>query len=98
MRLADPANEETTRDRLVEQGIFLLKAFHDEFTKDASGRETEFWRGELAGWRHTLERIYGEGATHNIIDLVRHGANLPIPHAGTPAGDGYLGIDLEADF
>ena len=34
-----------TINRLVEQGEFLLKSFHDEHQKDPDGVETEFARG-----------------------------------------------------
>ena len=34
--------------RLIEQGIFLLEALHNEYKKDPISRETEFWCGNLA--------------------------------------------------
>ena len=43
-----------TINRLVEQGEFLLKSYHLEYEKDPAGSETEFLRGDFAGWRDTL--------------------------------------------
>jgi hypothetical protein len=48
-----------TINRLVKQGEFLLKTFHAEYEKDPAGHETEFLRGELAGWRDTLHKATG---------------------------------------
>jgi hypothetical protein len=44
-------------NRLVEQGEFLLKTFHAEYEKDPAGYETEFLRGDLAGWRDTFAHV-----------------------------------------
>ena len=82
----------------MEQGAFLLKAFHQEFAKDKRSRQTEFWRGELAGWRNTVHSIYGAAVAQDIIDRARHQTNLPVSHCGEPTDDGYLGFDSAADF
>jgi Tfp pilus assembly protein PilV len=89
-----------TVNRLVEQGEFLLKTFHQEYAKDRTSRETEFSRGNLAGWRHTLHTIYGDGEASAIIDRVRNSTKLPIPHSGplAPDGSGYYGLDSGADM
>jgi hypothetical protein len=79
-----------TINRLVEQGEFLLKSFHDEHLKDPAGVETEFARGELIGWRstlHTLFRNYAE----DIVTRVVARTHLPIPDGTVPSGatDGF---------
>jgi hypothetical protein len=51
-----------TINRLVEQGEFLLQGFHDEHQQDPDGVEAEFARGELVGWRSTLNTLYRDGA------------------------------------
>jgi hypothetical protein len=76
MRLA-LQNAETI-NRLVEQGEFLLKSFHDEHQKDPKGMETEFARGELAGWRSTLHTLYGDCA-EDIVSRVTTRTRLTIP-------------------
>ncbi len=43
-----------TSEELVRSGGFWLKAFHQSYAKDPVGRETEFWRGQIAGWKRTL--------------------------------------------
>jgi hypothetical protein len=48
-----------TINGLVAQGEFLLKTFHAEYEKDPAGHETEFLRGELAGWRDALHKATG---------------------------------------
>ena len=74
-----------TINRLVEQGEFLLKSFHDERQKDPAGMETEFARGELMGWRstlHTLYRDYAEDIVNRVVDRTR----LTFPDGGVPCG------------
>jgi hypothetical protein len=95
MTLHDPQ----TIDRLVEQGVYALRTFHEEYEKDPTSRETEFRRGMVIGFRHTLHTFYGD-YTSEIIDRVRQTANLAIPHAGimTPDGSGYFGWDSDADM
>ena len=70
-------NAETIH-RLVEQGEFLLKSFHDEREKDPAGMETEFARGELVGWRSTLHTLYREYA-EDIVNRVIARTRLSIP-------------------
>jgi hypothetical protein len=86
-------------NRFVEQGAFLLKAFHSEYAKNPMGRETEFWRGNLACWRGVAQDFFRERAGE-MISLVRETTGLPFPHRGLMAqdGSGYLGMDLGADF
>ena len=67
-----------TINRLVEQGEFLLKIFHDERQKDPAGVETEFARGELLGWRSTLHTLYRDYA-EDIVDRVVARTHLTIP-------------------
>ncbi len=74
-----------TINRLVEQGEFLLKSFHDEHQKDPAGVETEFARGELMGWRstlHTLYRDYGEDIVNRVVSRTQ----LTIPDSEVPEG------------
>jgi hypothetical protein len=67
-----------TINRLVEQGEFLLKSFHDEHEKDPAGVETEFARGELIGWRSTLHTLYRDYA-EDIVNRVVTRTRLTIP-------------------
>ena len=67
-----------TINRLVEQGELLLKAFHAEFEKDPAGNETEFLRGDLAGWRDTLHTLYHDCA-EEIVDRVHAKTCLALP-------------------
>jgi hypothetical protein len=67
-----------TINRLVEQGEFLLKIFHDEYRKDPAGVEAEFARGELIGWRSTLHTLYRDYA-EDIVNRVVTRTRLPIP-------------------
>jgi hypothetical protein len=82
-------------ERLAKQGEFLLKVFHECYAKDQVGRETEFWRGKIAGWKQTLVTCYGAGTAEQIILRASGAANLPVPHSGTlaPDGSGYEGFD-----
>ena len=74
-----------TINRLVEQGEFLLKSFHDEHQKDPAGLETEFARGELIGWRSTLHTLYREYA-EDIVERVVARTRLTIPDGDVPSG------------
>jgi hypothetical protein len=82
MRLV--ANAETI-DRLVDQGVLLLQAYHAEHKNRPAGPEAEFVRGELAGWRSTLHTEYHDCA-EQIVDRVRAKSGLPIPSCETDAG------------
>ena len=88
-----------TVNRLVQQGKFLLKAFHEEYAKDRTGRDTEFYRGNITGWRLTLQAFFPDFA-EQVIDRARSESGLAIPHSGQLAkdGSGYLGFDSGADF
>jgi hypothetical protein len=84
-----------TSGELVKRGEFWLKAFHDSYAKDPVSRETEFWRGQIAGWKGTLVAAYGPGTAEKIILRASEVVNLPVPHAGSlsPDGRGYEGFD-----
>ena len=84
-----------TSGELVRSGEFWLKEFHRCYAKDPIGRETEFYRGQIAGWKRTLVAAYGASTAEKIILRASEAANLPVPHAGTPSPDGrgYLGFD-----
>jgi len=74
-----------TINRLVEQGESLLKIFHDEQLKDSGSLETEFARGELAGWRSTLHTLYRDCA-EDIVSRVISRTHLTIPDGEVPSG------------
>jgi hypothetical protein len=74
-----------TINRLVEQGEFLLKSFHDERERDPAGMETEFARGELMGWRSTLHILYRDRA-EDIVNRVLTRTRLTIPDGEVPCG------------
>ncbi|MGD0566827.1 MAG: hypothetical protein ABSA78_00365 [Candidatus Sulfotelmatobacter sp.] len=74
-----------TINRLVEQGEFLLKSFHDEQQKDPLGVEAEFARGELIGWRSTLHTLYRDCA-EDIVNRVVTRTRLQIPEGEIPSG------------
>ena len=73
-----------TINRLVEQGEFLLKSFHDEHQRDPAGVETEFARGELVGWRSTLHTLYRDYA-EDIVSRVVTRTRLTIPDGEVPS-------------
>ncbi len=56
-----------TIDRLVKQGGLLLKTYHTEY--DPASFHAEFLRGDFAGWRSTVQTLYGDCAKE-IIDRV----------------------------
>jgi hypothetical protein len=97
MAMTIPALTPEQVSRIVEQGSWLLKIFHEEFQKDAHSRETEFWRGQFVGLRSAIASLYGKEAHGQVLDRIRQSSGLPIPHSGllTPEG-GYLGMDTEA--
>jgi len=77
-----------TINRLVEQGEFLLQSFHDEHQRDPAGVETEFARGELMGWRSTLDPLYRDYA-EDIVNRVIARTRLTIPDGEVPSGAAY---------
>lgn len=85
---------------LVQDGVFLLQTFHGIYSKDPVSRETEFWRGKIAGWKRTLVTSYGADIAEQIILRAREVAKLPVPHSGTLAADGsgYEGFDSFSDI
>jgi hypothetical protein len=93
-----PPTPETVR-RIVEQGTMLLQTFHNEYRKEEFGQATEFWRGNLTGWRQTLLSAYGDSAAESIIMEAAKAANLPIPHCGIRDSNGdFMGWDSLAGF
>ena len=88
-----------TIDRLINQSSFLLKAYHAECDKNAASRETEFWRGNLSGFRYAVGEIYGREVVHRVLEGVRTNTGLEIPPIGELDAQGkFLGPDVEADF
>jgi hypothetical protein len=67
-----------TINRLVAQGEFLLKTFHAAYEKDPTACETEFLRGDFAGWRDTLHTLYHDCA-EEIVDRVLAKTRLTMP-------------------
>ena len=89
----------STKGHLVEQSAFLLKTYHAECDKNAASRETEFWRGNLSGFRFAVREIYGREVIHGILDDVRKDTGLDIPPIGELDAQGkFLGNDSDADF
>jgi hypothetical protein len=84
-----------TSDELVSSGDFWLKRFHESYSNDPTGRETEFYRGQIAGWKRTLVAAYGASTAEQIILRASSDANLPVPHSGplSEDGHGYIGFD-----
>jgi hypothetical protein len=74
-----------TINRLVEQGEFLLKSFHDEHQKDPAGVATEFARGELIGWRSTLHILFRDYA-EDIVNRVIARTQLTLPDSEVLSG------------
>lgn len=88
-----------TLDHLVKQSSFLLKTYHAECHKNAASRETEFWRGNLSGFRYAVGEIYGGDVIHGILEDVRKNTCLDIPPIGELDSKGkFLGTDSDADF
>jgi hypothetical protein len=84
---------------LAEQGSFFLKAYHAECDKSAASRETEFWRGNLSGFRYVVGEIYGQDVIHEVLENVRKNTGLEIPPIGELNSEGkFLGTDADADF
>jgi hypothetical protein len=78
-----------TINRLVAQGAFLLKSFHAEYKKDPAGFQTEFLRGDLAGWRDTLHTLYHDCA-EEIVDRVVAKTTWRFPIAEVEASGSLL--------
>ena len=83
----------------MEKTSFLLANYHAECEKNAASRETEFWRGNLSGFRFAVAEIYGEDVIHEILEDARKNTGHGIPPGGRLDSDGkFLGPDSEADF
>jgi hypothetical protein len=81
--------------RLAAHGAILLKRFHEEYEKDPENRDTEYQRGQVTGYRHLLDSIYGERQSRQIVEAASSEAGYTIPPAGpmTEDGKGYYGFD-----
>jgi hypothetical protein len=91
-------NAETV-GHLLEKASFLLSNYHAECDKNAASRETEFWRGNLSGFRFAVLEIYGEDVIHTVLENARKDTGLGIPPIGRLDSNGkFLGLDSEADF
>jgi len=88
-----------TVSQLAERVSFLLTSYHAECDKSAASRETEFWRGNLSGFRFAVGEIYGQEVIHSVLDDVRKNSGLEIPPIGKLDSAGkFQGPDPEADF
>jgi hypothetical protein len=88
-----------TLGHLLEKASFLLTNYHAECNKNAAGRETEFWRGNLSGFRFAVGEIYGQEVIHGVLEDARKHTGLGIPPAGKLDSHGkFLGADSEANF
>ena len=88
-----------TLDHVSEQLSFFLKSYHAECDKNAASRETEFWRGNISGFRYAVGEIYGPEVIHGVLEDVRKNTGLEIPPIGELDAEGkFLGPDAEADF
>jgi hypothetical protein len=84
---------------LLEKATVLLANYHAECEKNAASRETEFWRGNLSGFRFAVGEIYGEDVIHGVLEDARKNTGLGIPPGGKLDSDGnFLGADSEANF
>jgi hypothetical protein len=93
----DPNAE--TISRLVARASFLLNAYHAECNKSAASRETEFWRGNLSGFRYVVGEICGQDIIHEALENARKNTGLEIPPKGVLDSDGkFLGADSDAGF
>lgn len=91
------ANAETV-DRLTEQLVCFLKAFHEEQQKSGSSPQAEFWRGNFVGMKRAVFAIYGEVVKDDVLERLRQTTNLPIPHRGPLSSTGIPeGFDSDAD-
>jgi hypothetical protein len=62
-----PKLDEAQLKNHADYGAMLLKTFHYEYERDPIGRVTEFRRGQVTGWRHLLDFIYGRRTTELIV-------------------------------
>lgn len=72
------ANAETV-DRLTQQLVWFLKAFHEERQKSGDSREAEFWRENFVGMKRAVFAIYGKAVKDDVVDRLRRTTNLPFP-------------------
>ena len=84
--------------RLASHGAGLLRRFHHEYEKEPTHRDTEYARGQVTGYRHLLDFMYGRRQTEMIVDMASRDAGYTVPHAGpmTEDGGGYYGFDSGA--
>jgi hypothetical protein len=67
-----------TVDRLTQQLVWFLTAFHEERQKSGSSRAAEFWRGNFAGMKRAMFAIYGEAVKDDVMGRLRRTTSLPI--------------------
>jgi hypothetical protein len=85
--------------RLIDQSSFLFTTYDAECGKNAASRGTEFWRGNISGFRYAVGEIYGREVIHGVLENVRTKTGLEIPPVGELDAQGkFLGPDSEADF
>jgi hypothetical protein len=88
-----------TLGHLLAEASFLLTSYHSECERNAASRETEFWRGNLSGFRFAVGEIYGDAVIHTVLEQARKNTGFGIPPAGRLDSHGkFLGADAEANF
>jgi hypothetical protein len=90
--------DESEVKRLATYGATLLKRFHQEYENNPESRDTEYVRGQVTGFRHLLDFIYGRRQTELIVEAASCEAGYTVPPAGpmTEDGKGYYGFDSGA--
>src|SRR4051812_6415838 len=58
----------------------VLTMFHKRYETDPVGRNTEYRRGMVTGWRQALHSTYGERAAQEIVEAASLEAGYTIPH------------------
>jgi hypothetical protein len=60
-----------TISHLLNYVSLLLKTYHAECHRNAASRETEFWRGNISGFRYVVDEIYGQDVIHGVLGDAR---------------------------
>jgi len=82
---------------LASFGASLLKTFHAEYERNSESRSMDYHRGIVIGWRYTLDALYGQRITAEIVEAAAEEANLTIPPAADVDDDGnWIGFDSGA--
>jgi len=97
MAILTQAPTTAEKKALANFGARLLKTFHSEYARSSESRGMEYYRGTVIGWRWTLDALYGERTTREIVEAAAEEANLTIPPACGIDDDGsWIGFDSGA--